>query len=469
MFIENTDYEILTPAGWKDFRGITVTENKKTVTLTFSNNFEITCTPNHHFFINDEKKYAKDLNIGDIIDTKMGDGSILDIIYNDDEIDVYDIVEVNHETHQFLISRCFITKNCDELAFIEPNITSQFWNSISPTLATGGKAIITSTPNTDEDLFATIWKEANNKFDEFGNETELGINGFFPYLADWRAHPERDEKWAAQERAKLSDAEFEREYECKFISFEETLINPIFLSEMRGINPKLNMGQSRWYKDPCKDHTYVVSLDPSLGTGGNSAAIQVFELPSFEQVAEWNHNLTPIQGQIKIMKEILTYISDCIGTENNNNIYWSIENNTIGEAGLVCIKEVGEESFPGLFLCEPSQKGHTRRFRRGFNTTHKSKITAASRMKYLIESSKLKIYSKKLISELKTYIATGVSFKAKQGNEDDLVAALLLIMRMSKVISDWDPEIFETYSTRSNFSEEEFDFPMPIFMSRYSA
>jgi hypothetical protein len=102
----------------------------------------------------------------------------------------------------------------DELAYVMPNITDPMWRSISPTLATGGKAIITSTPNTDEDLFATIWKEANNKFDEFGNETEVGMNGFFPYFADWTAHPERDDKWASQERAKLGDAEFEREFEC---------------------------------------------------------------------------------------------------------------------------------------------------------------------------------------------------------------------------------------------------------------
>lgn len=102
----------------------------------------------------------------------------------------------------------------DELAYVLPNITDAMWRSISPTLSTGGKAIITSTPNTDEDLFATLWKEANNKFDEYGNESEVGVNGFFPYFADWREHPERDDKWAFQERAKLSDAEFEREHEC---------------------------------------------------------------------------------------------------------------------------------------------------------------------------------------------------------------------------------------------------------------
>ena len=34
----------------------------------------------------------------------------------------------------------------DEFAFVRPTIAKEFWTAISPTLATGGKAIITSTP-----------------------------------------------------------------------------------------------------------------------------------------------------------------------------------------------------------------------------------------------------------------------------------------------------------------------------------
>ena len=45
---------------------------------------------------------------------------------------------------------------CDEFAFVMPNIAEEFWTSISPTLATGGRAILTSTPNADEDTLATI-------------------------------------------------------------------------------------------------------------------------------------------------------------------------------------------------------------------------------------------------------------------------------------------------------------------------
>lgn len=354
---------------------------------------------------------------------------------------------------------------CDEFAFVPLNIADEFWTSISPTLATGGKAIITSTPNSDEDTFATIWKEANKKFDEFGNEQDVGLNGFFPFTCQWDEHPDRDDEWAAQERTRIGEERFRREYKCEFLIYDETLINSICLAGLEGKQPLMNMGQTRWYKTANKDHIYVIALDPSLGTGGNSAGIQVFELPGFLQVAEWQHNLTPIQGQIKILKEILKYLQDCIGEENSRNIYWSIENNNIGEAGLICIRDIGEENFPGLFVSEPIRKGHVRKFRKGFNTTHKTKISAAARLKYLVESGKMKIYSKPLISELKAFVASGITFKAKAGEQDDLVSALLLIMRMSQVLADWDSRVFENLSSNETPIEDDYELPMPIFVS----
>ena len=102
----------------------------------------------------------------------------------------------------------------DEFAFVRPTIASEFWTSITPTLSTGGKAIITSTPNSDEDQFALIWKGANKCIDEYGNETELGVNGFRAFRAKWQEHPERDDKWAAEMRSQLGDDRFKREMEC---------------------------------------------------------------------------------------------------------------------------------------------------------------------------------------------------------------------------------------------------------------
>jgi hypothetical protein len=352
---------------------------------------------------------------------------------------------------------------CDEFAFVQPpEKAKEFWTALSPTLATGGKCIITSTPNSDEDQFALIWTEANKKFDEYGNEAELGQNGFFPYFAHWSEHPDRDENWARVEQAKIGEERFRREFECEFLIFDETLINSVKLAELEGRDPLLTMGQTRWYKDIDSRCTYLAALDPSLGTGGDYSAIQIFEMPSMVQVGEWRHNLTPIQSQVKIMREILKYIQDR-GQEQGTipQIYYSVENNTVGEAALVVINNLGEENFPGLFLSEPIRKGHIRKFRKGFNTTHRTKITACSQLKYLLEQKKMIINSKPLISELKTFVASGIGFGAKSGEHDDLVSACLLIIRMAGILSDWDPKIYEKMTEKLT----EDQLPMPIFIS----
>jgi len=350
---------------------------------------------------------------------------------------------------------------CDEFAFVAPNIAQEFWTSISPTLATGGRAIITSTPNNDEDTFATIWKDADKKFDEYGNETDVGINGFHSFTAHWSEHPDRDDKWRDEEIGRIGEERFRREYGCEFLVFDETLINSIKLATLEGSTPILNMGQTRWYKKPSPQYTYAVALDPSMGTGGNYAAIQVIELPSYVQVAEWQHNNTSIPGQIRILADICKYIAD--ETRSSNSIYWSIENNGLGEAALIVVNDFGEENIPGLFVSEPIRKGHVRKFRKGFNTTHSSKITACSRLKTMVENDKLMVNSKPLISEFKNFISTGSSFKAKSGSTDDLISALLLALRMIDVLKDWDPRIYNSFNQTDHI--DDYEPPMPIFIS----
>jgi hypothetical protein len=110
----------------------------------------------------------------------------------------------------------------DEFAFVRPGIAKEFWTSISPTLATGGKCIITSTPNSDDDQFALLWKGANKCEDEFGNPTEVGQNGFKAYRSYWQEHPDRDQAWADSQRSQLGSDRFRREMECEFIIADST-------------------------------------------------------------------------------------------------------------------------------------------------------------------------------------------------------------------------------------------------------
>ena len=346
---------------------------------------------------------------------------------------------------------------CDEFAFVRPTIATEFWTSISPTLATGGKCIITSTPNSDEDQFALLWKGANKTIDEYGNETDVGTNGFKSYRSRWQEHPDRDEVWAAEQRSQLGDDRFRREMECEFIIYDETLINPVHLLEMAGIDPIEKQGQVRWYKKPTKGCTYLIALDPSLGTGGNNAAIQVLELPTLMQVAEWQHNKTPIQRQIAILREISKYISDTVGSITD--VYYSVENNTLGEAALVAISEIGEENIPGVFLSEPKRVG-SGGYRKGFNTTNKVKLAACAKFKALIETKKIHVASKNLISELKTFVAKGTSFEAKEGESDDLVMSMLLTVRMLQFIKEFDANL----DNQVRGTLDDFIEPMPFIM-----
>ena len=343
----------------------------------------------------------------------------------------------------------------DEFAFVRPTIGREFWTSISPTLATGGKCIITSTPNSDEDQFATLWKGANKCFDQHGNKTELGVNGFKAFRSFWNEHPDRDEQWAIETRAQLGDERFRREMDCEFIIWDETLINPSYLVEMTGIDPVEKQGQVRWYKKPDPKQTYMIALDPSLGTGGDPSAIQVFEIPNFIQVAEWRDNKTPVQKQIGILSEITKYLTE---TVPETSVYYSLENNTLGEAALVTVAEIGEENIRGTFLSEPAKSGSGRRYRKGFNTTNKVKLTACSKLKSLLEGKRMTVNSKPLISELKSFVASGNSFAAKPGETDDLVMSLVLIVRMAMLLQSFDSDLDSAMKNDAS----DFIEPMPF-------
>ena len=94
-----------------------------------------------------------------------------------------------------------------------------------------------------------IWQQANKLFDEHGNEQEVGINGFKPLLAKWDEHLIEMPNWATEERGRIGEERFKREHECEFVIYDETLIDPPKLLEMKGVDPIMKMGNP-WYKHP---------------------------------------------------------------------------------------------------------------------------------------------------------------------------------------------------------------------------
>jgi hypothetical protein len=223
---------------------------------------------------------------------------------------------------------------------------------------------------------------------------------------------------------------------------------------MQATDPQFKTGQIRWYRKPKPGKTYLLALDPCLGTGGDKAAIEVFELPGMYQVAEWQHNKTPIEQQVNILRQLTQQISEY--TRENDKIYYTVENNTLGEAALVVIRDLGEDKFAGLFLTEPG------RSRKGFTTTNREKLAACAKLKNLVETDRIVIHSAALISELKNFEAKGSSFAAKWGETDDLVSAVLLTTRMARLVSEWDQGLYDEIKDRLT----DNDLPMPFVFSR---
>lgn len=460
-------YEILTPYGFKDFNGITKTGKKDIVSiLTKCGEFRLS---SHHILYNPTAIAAKDIKIGDYILTDVYPLEVLDVIIDNGYEDTYEIIEVDSEDHTYYFSKNgtnVITHNCDELDFVAPNIASEFWTSVQPTLSTGGACIISSTPQYEDGIFSGIWNQANHKFDSYGNARDdgLGVNGFKPLFFTWRSHPERDEKWGQDTLAEMNGnmAKFQQEHECVFMNTNETLIDSVFLSAMKAIEPiGYTDGVIRWYSFPQPNKTHIVFLDPSTGTGGDYAAIQVFEADSMTQVAEWQHNKTPVRKQIAILRSILQaveFMQEESGEQYDEpQLYWSFENNGMGEAVIVVVEDTGLENFPGKLISDKGKLGTKRR--KGLFTTHSAKLSACIKTKSLVESGRLTIKSAPLISQLKKFESNGGTYKGSGREHDDLVMALVLCVRVFTMIINWLDDV-DHY--REVIEEQDVEAPISL-------
>jgi len=106
----NHKYEILTPMGFSKFNGITKVQKDKYIEIIIPNN-SIKCSFDHRFIVDNKEIYAIDLKINDTLDTIDGKDIITNIIIHNDLIDLYDILNVNH--NNIFYANDIITHNCD--------------------------------------------------------------------------------------------------------------------------------------------------------------------------------------------------------------------------------------------------------------------------------------------------------------------------------------------------------------------
>ena len=387
----------------------------------------------------------------------------------------------------------------DEFAFVPINVQKEFWASIQPALSQGGRLIMTSTPDTDEDEFARIWYSAddadnsmkwvnkhigndqiNDELIEDDYETVFEVEGteddeqylltdedddtagFVRYFAHWSVHPNRDEKFKRRMLAGgMEPSVWNREFECIFSGAQGSLISSSALirsSAYVRLPRFVDKYGVRWFDFIEPNKAYAVTIDPSEGCGKDNAVIQVWSLPDLRQVAEWADNATVQVDQAKMIARVLRRIEyeqqadpDHMG---QSRIYYSIECNGVG-AGVLNLVVENEYDLPGYLVDSENNSS------RGLRTTEPSKRQYSLLFKSLIESGKFAPFSSGLASELKSFIKVGKSYKAKPGTKDDRVMSCVLMCQLIEELKFMEEGIDEALS-HDLLEEHDFDVDQPL-------
>jgi hypothetical protein len=155
----------------------------------------------------------------------------------------------------------------------------------------------------------------------------------------------------------------------------------------------------------------------------------------------------------------LKYIIKFSNSKRAQSIYWSFENNSLGES-LIALYE-SDENPPedGILISQHGKK------RLGF-TTGKEKARYCMDFKNLFESGKLKVKSKNTITEMKHYIRRNGSYAARNGSTDDTLAAHLIMIRiLGELVTFEDSAYSLLYDGADEFLNEfddndDYDVPM---------
>lgn len=324
---------------------------------------------------------------------------------------------------------------CDEFAFVKPHISEQFYDSILPTISTGGAMIISSTPNGDVGKFASLWRGAKAGLNEFKD----GIT-----YVPWNAPPGRDDEFKKKFMGLLGERKWRQEYECEFLTEELTLIDSdiitaaeVYIQQLieaeELIKFAIRDNRFQFFRHLKRDAMYIVGADPSTGNGSDNGVIQVFEFPTMEQVLEYTTNTLSPQIFYTELKALLKFLEQA-----SQEIYFSVENNGVG-AGVLAAYE-GDMDPPNAMLV--SHKGTV-----GVNSNTKTKLRACLQFKEAFERDKIKIYSPDLLTELKSFVRHSGSYAAQLGATDDRIMAVMVVFYIIQEISSSNADAYDMVYT----------------------
>ena len=309
----------------------------------------------------------------------------------------------------------------DEAAFIDKIDT--IWGAAQQTLATGGRALVISTPNGVGNFFHKTWIGA-----------EDGTNDFNFIKLHWSVHPERGQEWRDEQDKLLGPSLAAQECDCDFITSGRGVIDGLLLenlkeSSVREPMEKRGIDSNYWiWQPPNYTKNYVVSADVSRGDGTDYSAFHIIDVESLEQVAEYKGKISTQDFGNMLVNVASEY----------NNALLVVENNNIGWAA---IQQVIDREYPNLFYTSKDlqyvdvQHQITNKYRSqernmvpGFSTTQKTRPLIVAKLEEMFREESVVVHSQRLIDELFVFIYNGNRAEAMTGYNDDLVMSFAIAL-----------------------------------------
>lgn len=310
----------------------------------------------------------------------------------------------------------------DEAAIIPNNVADQFFASVYPTISAGTttKILLTSTP-LGYNHFWKFWNEAE-KTDVPGT---AGANGFVSHFIPYWEHPDRDEKWADEQRRTLGELRYNQEVLCQFLGSSNTLINARTLGSLSSIEPiyKSKDMSLDIYEYPVKGRQYVITVDVARGVGADYSAFTIFDITEvpYKIMGKFRDNhISPLLYPNVIYKVAKDY----------NDAFILVETNDIGgQITDILYSELEYENV--LSTISENNKvfvsaGFAKTTSLGVRTTKTVKRLGCFALKSLMEEQKLLVFDAETIAELSTFIEKNGNFMADDTYNDDLVMTLVL-------------------------------------------
>ena len=378
----------------------------------------------------------------------------------------------------------------DEAAFIENG--NDVYASALPTVSTGGRILMISTPNGKDLLYYETCRQAKLKGTDEWNNFELVEMKWYQdprynkFLEWYRKDKETGEVTIKKEPTinKLGDIKYDnkhwedmiadgwkprspwyikmcqqfnndtqkiaQELDVSFLGSASNVVEPEYVEMQVHLNQREPMKREEngdmfhldetWvWKLPIPGHRYLMAIDPSRGDSEDRSALEIIDLdgidddgtPCIEQVLEYNGKIT--------------------GDDLGEIAYWY--GNMYGEAFAVveCIGGYGDSTvlslmrlgYKNLYYDDPNLKTFTiAREASSLQLTNDGKLpgfhTSQSRFQMLshfaniIRTNEFKVRSKRVIGELDTWVFKNGKQDHQDGCHDDTLTCLAMGMFVYK-------------------------------------